>query len=141
MRSCPLQGFKGCPNKVEECLIGAMSIIARAAVLDRDIPAMFLAHRDRMTSLLTKLMAFPVDAYALSPIGLIPGFLPVLGYLDDLIVLPAMIALTIRLIPQEIFKEYRSKEDVSMKRHWYYAIPVIIVYHLLVFVIVKTVFL
>ena len=102
---------------------------------------MFLAHRDRMTSLLTKLMAFPVDAYALSPIGLIPDFVPVLGYLDDLIVFPAMIALTIRLIPQEIFKEYRSKEDVSMKRHWYYAIPVIIVYHLLVFVIVKTVFL
>ena len=104
-------------------------------------PGDVLAHRDRMTSLLTKLMAFPVDAYALSPIGLIPGFLPVLGYLDDLIVFPAMIALTIRLIPQEIFKEYRSKEDVSMKRHWYYAIPVIIVYHLLVFVIVKTVFL
>ncbi len=130
MRSCPLQGFKGCPNKVEECLIGAMGIIARAAVLDRDIPAMFLAHRDRRTSLLTNLMAFPVYAYALSPIGLIPGFLPMLGYLDDLIVLPALIALTIRLIPQEIFKEYRSKEDVSMKRHWYYAIPVIIVYTL-----------
>ena len=122
-------------------MIGTIGIIARAAVLDRDIPAMFLAHRDRRTSLLTKLMTFPVDAYALSPIGLIHDFLPVLGYLDDLIVFPAMIALTIRLIPQEIFKEYRSKEDVSMKRHWYYAIPVIIVYHLLVFVIVKTVFL
>ena len=122
-------------------MIGAIDIIARAAVLDRDIPAMFLAHRDRRTSLLTKLMAFLVDAYALSLIDLVPDFIPVLGYLDDLIVLPALIALTIRLIPQEIFKEYRSKEDVSMKRHWYYAIPVIIVYHLLVFVIVKTVFL
>ena len=141
MRSCPLQGFKGCPNKVEECLIGAIDIIARAAVLDRDIPAMFLAHRDRMTSLLTKLMAFPVDAYALSPIGLIPDFVPVLGYLDDLIVLPALRAFAIRLIPHVIFKEYRSKKDVSMTRHWYYAIPVIIVYTLLVFIIVKAVFL
>lgn len=122
-------------------MIGSMDIKARAAALDRDIPAMFLAHRDRMTSLLTKMMAFPVDAYALSPIGLIPDFVPVLGYLDDLIVLPALIALTIRLIPQEIFKEYRSKEDVSMTRHWYYAIPVIIVYTLLVFVIIKAVFL
>ena len=112
-------------------MIGAMGIIARAAVLDRDIPAMFLAHRDRMTSLLTKLMAFPVDAYALSPIGLIPGFLPVLGYLDDLIVLSALRAFAIRLIPHVIFiKEYRSKKDVSMTRHWYYAIPVIIVYTL-----------
>lgn len=101
MRSCPLQGFKGCPNKVEECLIGAMSIIARAAVLDRDIPAMFLAHRDRMTSLLTKLMAFPVDAYALSPIDLVPDFIPVLGYLDDLIVLPALRAFAIRLTPMK----------------------------------------
>ena len=122
-------------------MIGTIGIIARAAVLYRDIPAMFLGHRDRRTSLLTKLMTFPVDAYALSPIGLIPGFLPVLGYLGDLIVLPALRAFAIRLIPQEIFKEYRSKEDVSMKRHWYYAIPVIIVYPLLVFVIVKTVFL
>lgn len=78
-------------------MIGAMGIIARAAVLDRDIPAMFLALKDRRTSLLTKLMAFPVDAYALSPIGLIPGFLPVLGYLDDLIVLPALRAFAIRL--------------------------------------------
>lgn len=118
-----------------------MGIIARAAVLDRDIPAMFLALKDRRTSLLAKLMAFPVDAYALSPIGLIPGFLPVLGYLDDLIVPPALIALTIRLIPHVIFKEYRSKKDVSMTRHWYYAIPVIIVYILLVFVIIKAVFL
>lgn len=99
-------------------MIGAIDIIARAAVLDRDIPAMFLAHRDRRTSLLTKLMAFPVDAYALSPIGLIPGFPPVLGYLDDLIVLPALRAFAIRLIPQEIFKESRSKKDVSMTRHW-----------------------
>ena len=122
-------------------MIGTIGIIARAAVLDRDIPAMFLALKDRRTSLLTKLMAFPVDAYALSPIGLIPDFIPVLGYLGDLIVLPALRAFAIRLIPQEIFKEYRSKEDVSMKRHWYYAIPVIIVYPLLVFVIVKTVFL
>ena len=118
MRSCPLKAFKGCPHKVEECLIGTIGIIARAAVLDRDIPAMFLTLKDRRTSLLTKLMAFPVDAYALSPIGLIPGFLPALGYLDDLIVFPAMIALTIRLIPQEIFKESRSKKDVSMTRHW-----------------------
>ena len=122
-------------------MIGTIGIIARAAVLDRDIPAMFLALKDRRISFLTKLMTFPVDAYALSPIGLIPGFLPALGYLGDLIVLPALRAFAIRLIPQEIFKEYRSKEDVSMKRHWYYAIPVIIVYHLLVFVIVKTVFL
>lgn len=114
---------------------------SRAAVLYRDIPAMFLALKDRRISFLAKLMAFLVDAYALSLIDLVPDFIPVLGYLDDLIVLPAMIALTIRLIPQEIFKEYRSKEDVSMKRHWYYAIPVIIVYPLLVFVIVKTVFL
>ena len=122
-------------------MIGAMDIKARAAAIDRDIPAMFLALKDRRTSLLAKLMAFLVVAYARSPIDLIPDFVPVLGYLDDLIVLPALIALTIRLIPQEIFKEYRSKKDVSMTRHWYYTIPVIIVYTLLVFVIVKTVFL
>lgn len=122
-------------------MIGSMDIKARAAALDRDIPAMFLALKDRRTSLLARLMAFLVVAYALSPIDLIPDFIPVLGYLDDLIVLPALIALTIRLIPQEIFKEYRSKEDVSMTRYWYYAIPVIIVYTLLVFVIIKAVFL
>ena len=122
-------------------MIGAMDLKARAAALDRDIPAMFLALKDKRTPILARLMAFLVVAYALSPIDLIPDFIPVLGYLDDLIVLPALIALTIRLIPHEIFEEYRSREDVSMRRHWYYAIPVIIVYALLIFLIVKAVFL
>lgn len=122
-------------------MIGAMDLKARAAALDRDIPAMFLALKDKRTSILARLMAFLVVAYALSPIDLIPDFIPVLGYLDDLIVLPALIALTIRLIPHEIFEEYRSREDVSMTRHWYYAIPVIIVYTLLMLLIVKAVFL
>lgn len=122
-------------------MIGAMDLKARAAALDRDIPAMFLTLKDKRTSILARLMAFLVVAYALSPIDLIPDFIPVLGYLDDLIVLPALIALTIRLIPHEIFEEYRSREDVSMTRHWYYAIPVIIVYVLLIFPIVKAVFL
>lgn len=122
-------------------MIGAMDLKARAAALDRDIPAMFLALKDKRTSILARLVAFLVVAYALSPIDLIPDFIPVLGYLDDLIVLPALIALTIRLIPHEIFEEYRSREDVSITRHWYYAIPVIIVYALLMLLIVKAVFL
>lgn len=82
-------------------MIGSMDIKARAAALDRDIPAMFLALKDRRTSLLARLMAFLVVAYALIPIDLVPGFLPVLGYLDDLIVLPALRAFAIRLTPMK----------------------------------------
>lgn len=68
-----------------------MTLKERAKKLKRDVPAVFLALKDRETPLLAKITAAVTVAYALSPIDLIPDFIPVLGYLDDVLLLPALI--------------------------------------------------
>ncbi|MGE5415250.1 MAG: YkvA family protein [Acidobacteriota bacterium] len=84
--------------------------------LKLDIYALFLAYRDPRVPWYAKAAAAVVLAYALSPIDLIPDFIPVLGYLDDLILIPVALALVIRLIPQDVFREYRMKAEAMEKR-------------------------
>src|SRR5665647_2641654 len=79
--------------------------------MKRDTLALYLARRDPRVPWHAKAMAMVTAAYALSPIDLIPDFIPVLGYLDDLIILPLFIYLTIRLIPQEIMVDLRAQAD------------------------------
>jgi uncharacterized membrane protein YkvA (DUF1232 family) len=81
---------------------------AWARALKRDVVALWLAARDPRTPLAAKLLAGLVAAYALSPIDLIPDFIPVLGYLDDLLLVPAGIWLAVRLIPAGLLEEFRA---------------------------------
>lgn len=119
-----------------------MNLKARARQLKTDIPAVFLALRKKETPLAAKLLAGITIAYALSPIDLIPDFIPVLGYLDDVILLPVLIALTVKLIPADIFSTCQAEAkylwaDGKPKR-WYYAIPILAIWVLLLFVILRT---
>ena len=82
--------------------------------IKRDSMTLWFAYRDPRTPLLVKLLCVFVVAYALSPIDLIPDFIPVLGYVDDALLLPALIWLAIRLLPIEIVDENRSRADVWM---------------------------
>jgi uncharacterized membrane protein YkvA (DUF1232 family) len=77
--------------------------------LKRDTVALYLAARDPRVPWYAKAVAACVAAYALSPIDLIPDFIPVLGYLDDVILLPLGIALAIRLIPPALLEEHRER--------------------------------
>jgi uncharacterized membrane protein YkvA (DUF1232 family) len=79
---------------------------ARAIV--RDVTALWLAARDPRVPWLAKAVAACVAAYALSPIDLIPDFLPVIGYLDDLLLVPLGILLAVRLIPPDLMAEFRA---------------------------------
>lgn len=79
----------------------------RARALKAETAALYFAFRDPRTPWLARGVALLTLAYALSPIDLIPDFVPVLGYLDDLIIVPAGIALTIRLIPPEVMAQAR----------------------------------
>lgn len=81
----------------------------KAKVLKTEIIAIYLSMRDSRTPLPAKIMIFITISYAFSPIDLIPDFIPVLGYLDDLIILPLLIAISIRLIPGEVLEECRTK--------------------------------
>lgn len=81
---------------------------AWARSVKRDVQALYLAARDPRVPWYAKAIAALVAAYALSPIDLIPDFIPVLGYLDDLIIVPLGILIAIRLIPPEIMAEHRA---------------------------------
>jgi uncharacterized membrane protein YkvA (DUF1232 family) len=81
---------------------------ARAHALKTDTLALYFAFRDPRTPLAAKLVAILTVAYAFSPIDLIPDFVPVLGYLDDLIIVPAGIALAVKLIPPEVLRQSRE---------------------------------
>ena len=99
----------------------------RAKKLKTDIPAVFLALKEKRTPWYAKIIAAAVVVYALSPIDLIPDFIPVLGYLDDLLILPALIAWCVRCIPADVFADCRSRAEGmwggGKPEKWYYAIP------------------
>ena len=78
-----------------------------ARAIKRDVHALYLAARDPRTPWYAKAVAIVVAAYALSPIDLIPDFIPVIGYLDDLILVPLGILIAVRLIPPEIMQQHR----------------------------------
>jgi uncharacterized membrane protein YkvA (DUF1232 family) len=83
--------------------------------LKRDVVALWLAARDPRTPMVAKVVAGLTAAYALSPIDLIPDFIPVLGYLDDLLIVPAGIWLALRLIPPALMAELRAKAETQGK--------------------------
>lgn len=87
-------------------LIGRVQDWARA--VKRDVTALYLAARDPRVPWYAKAVALAVAAYALSPIDLIPDFIPVIGYLDDLLIVPLGILLAVRLIPADILAEHRA---------------------------------
>ena len=116
----------------------------RADRLKTDIPAVFLALKDKRTPWYAKALAALTVAYALSPVDLIPDFIPVLGYLDDLILLPILVALTVKGIPKDTFAQYREQAkglwaDGKPKK-WYYALPILLVWCLILFLIIKAIF-
>jgi uncharacterized membrane protein YkvA (DUF1232 family) len=99
----------------------------RARVLRRDAHAIRLASRDPRMPWIVKFLAIAVAGYALSPIDLIPDFVPVLGYLDDLIIVPLGIWLVIALIPEDVMHEYRAMASAAAQRPVSKAAAIIIV--------------
>ena len=118
-----------------------MNLKERAFSLKRDIPAIYLALKSTQTPVTAKLLAFITVVLALSPIDLIPDFIPVLGYLDDVLLLPGLIALTVKLIPPEILADCRRQAEGLWKngrpKKWYYALPSAGARILLLWLIVK----
>jgi uncharacterized membrane protein YkvA (DUF1232 family) len=80
-----------------------------AAALKRDALALWFACRDPRTPAIAKILAVVIVAYALSPIDLIPDFIPVLGLLDEIILLPAAIWLVLKLVPDDALADAREK--------------------------------
>lgn len=81
-----------------------------------DAHAIWLAVRDRRTPMLLRLFGALVAAYALSPIDLIPDFVPILGYLDDVIILPLGIWIFVSLVPKPLWTELRARAEAETQR-------------------------
>ncbi len=87
---------------------------ARAAQLRAETYALYLAYRDPRVPWYAKALAAVVVGYAFSPVDLIPDFIPVLGYLDDLVLIPLGVALVLRLIPAEVMAECRARAAAEL---------------------------
>jgi uncharacterized membrane protein YkvA (DUF1232 family) len=98
-----------------------------ARALRRDAHAIYLASRDPRVPWAARLLAIAVAGYALSPIDLIPDFIPVLGVLDDLIIVPLGIWLVIALIPEDLMREYRAMASATAQRPVSRAAAIVIV--------------
>ncbi|TIN08545.1 YkvA family protein [Mesorhizobium sp.] len=88
----------------------------RARDIKLDVVALWFAARDRRVPWFAKFVAGIVAAYALSPIDLIPDFIPVLGYIDDLIIVPLGVVLAIRLVPPSLMAEFRARAAALEKQ-------------------------
>ena len=121
-----------------------MQLKEKAKNLKSALPAVYLALKAEETPVLAKLVAALTVGYALSPIDLVPDCIPVLGYLDDLIILPALIALTVRLIPRPVWERCLADAEHLWEngkpKKWYYAIPIVLIWGLLLYWLIKAAF-
>ena len=120
-----------------------MNLKERAGKLKTDLPALFLALKDRETPVLAKVFAGIAVAYALSPVDLIPDFIPVLGYLDDVILLPVLIVITVKLIPAPVLERCRAQSEEIWKdgkpKKWVYAIPIVLIWLVIIALLLKAI--
>ncbi|MGD9566938.1 MAG: YkvA family protein [Sedimentibacter sp.] len=120
-----------------------MNLKEKSKKLKTDIPAIFIALQKEETPLIVKIAAGLTVIYALSPIDLIPDFIPVLGYLDDLIILPFLAVITIKLIPEDIFEKCRLESESLWKngkpKKWYYAVPIILIWSVIILIFIKSI--
>ena len=104
----------------------------RLSKLKTEIPAIYISLHKKDTPVIAKVIGALTVIYALSPIDLIPDFIPVLGYLDDLIILPVMAYITVKLIPDDILNACRIEAEGLWRngkpKKWYCALPVIILW-------------
>ena len=97
----------------------------RAKNMKRQIAAVYHASRDERVGFAPKIMIGIAILYVLSPIDLIPDFIPILGYLDDLILVPALLALAIRFIPADVMLDAQARaesEPLKLRSNWTFAI-------------------
>ena len=116
----------------------------KAKELKFNISALYLAYKRKDVPIIAKIFIIIAVGYALSPIDLIPDFIPILGYLDDLLIVPFFIFLSLKLIPKNIMEECKEQAKDLWKdgkpRKWYFAIPIILIYLLIIFLIIKNIF-
>ncbi len=118
-----------------------MKLKENADNLKQNISAIYIAIKKKDTPIIAKIFAGITVGYALSPIDIVPDFIPILGYLDDIILLPLFIWISIKLIPEEIMEQSKIEAKDIWKegrpKKWYYGIPIIIFWLIIAIIIIK----
>jgi len=112
------------------------SLKQKARLLKTETHALCFAYKDPRVPWYAKIFVAAIIAYALCPIDLIPDFVPVLGYVDDLIIVPGGIFLALKMIPRGVLEECREKaksQPISSKAKWVVAIIIIAIWLLVIF--------
>ena len=104
------------------------------------LPALYSAFKDPRTPNLARFLCFPTVGYALSPIDLIPDFIPILGALDDLLLLPLMITAAIKLIPAEVWQECQAQAQALPPKQRRYAVPIALFWLIVLLLLLKVFF-
>jgi uncharacterized membrane protein YkvA (DUF1232 family) len=118
------------------------SLKVKAKSMKKQLSAVYYAYQDIRVGWLPKLLIGVAITYALSPIDLIPDFIPVLGYLDDLIIIPAVLGLAIKLIPEEVMEEAKKRaeeEPIKLKKNWTFGIIFIAIWAIVLIIIIKAI--
>lgn len=113
----------------------------KAKELKSESQVLLIAYRNPETPLLAKILIGFTVAYLLSPIDLIPDFIPVLGLLDDLVIVPLLIMFSVKLIPEKILEEARQKAksnpEILRKTNWIFAILIIILWLMILYFVIR----
>lgn len=117
-----------------------MTIKERITRIKLKTAQVYVALTSKQTPFLAKMVAVLTIGYALSPIDLIPDFIPILGYLDDLVILPFLIWVCIKLIPKPMWDSYEKKAKQiwsdGKPTRWYLAIPIILIWLFVAYLII-----
>lgn len=112
--------------------------------LKLEITTLYVLYRSKQLKLMTQILSLCVVAYALSPIDLIPDFIPILGYLDDFILLPLAIKGILMLIPNALYEEGKRQAAIltrkDLPKNWIFAILVIIIWLILLWTLFRVLF-
>jgi uncharacterized membrane protein YkvA (DUF1232 family) len=112
-----------------------------ARQLRKDIYTLYYAYKDPRVPWYAKVLAVAVVAYAASPIDLIPDFIPVIGYLDDLVIVPLGIIIVLKTVPKDVLEECRARAEAAVAegklRNWYTAFIIIAIWVFAAILIVR----
>ncbi|HEX2965842.1 MAG TPA: YkvA family protein [Syntrophorhabdaceae bacterium] len=115
----------------------------KAKNLKRDLYALSLAIKEPGVPWYARVFAVVIIGYALSPVDLIPDFIPVLGYVDDIVILPAAILLLIKMIPPDVMEECRQMANAQSpgeSKHWAAAIIIILLWLTAIYLLMHMIF-
>lgn len=115
----------------------------KAKQLKTEVYALYLAFRDPRVPWYAKALMGLIIGYAISPIDLIPDFIPVLGQIDDLIIVPAGISIAIKMIPKDVMEECRQKakvEPINTKTKWIVAFTIILIWVFAIYLVLRFIY-